>query len=142
MKDLINKLDKSLEDLFKKAPKLPKSVVEILVKIAPWASLVFSILAIPPLLAMFGIGVFAVPWAVGFGYSMWYWVAAVFGAAQVVLGLMAVKPLLAGKMYGWQLLFYSAILSGIASLFRVSLGGLLGMVIGFYLLYQMKSEYK
>ena len=142
MKDLLNKLDKALEDIFVKAPKLPKSAIEVMVKIAPFLALIFSILAIPPLLAMFGIGGF-VPWGmVGFSYSILYWVAAVFGTIQVVLGLMAVKPLLAGKMYGWQLLFYSMILSGLASLFRISLGGLLGMVIGFYLLYQIKGEYK
>lgn len=144
MIDAIKQIDVSLENyLVKKAPPLPENFKETLVKIVPWLALIFGILAIPALLAVFGLGAVATPFMAFSGARTGlFWISWIIGAAQAVLELMAFRPLKDHKKSGWELMLYSSLLGLLASLTSVSLFGLVVTVITFYLLYQIKSSYK
>jgi hypothetical protein len=54
---------------------------------------------------------------------------------------MAVKPLFARRGKGWRLMYYSQLLSLLSSLQYINVGSLIMTLLGFYLLYQVKSSY-
>lgn len=144
MKELLVKLDTVLEEyLVKKAPPLDAKVKKILVQLAPWFAVVGALLGIPAILAAFGVAAIVTPFAyVAGAESGAFWFFWIVGLAQVILAAMAINPLFAHKERGWQLLFYSQLLSVVASLWHINLGSLLVAALSFYLLYQIKSSYK
>jgi hypothetical protein len=139
---------RSLEDFFKKAPNLPTNIREILVKITPWIALIFGILGVLAGLAAVGISPVALVDSVG--SSVFVLVSGVLTLISSVLMLMAF-PKLQKRLYsGWRLLFWSEVVSVVASLLGVTAGNyvgaiisaIIGALIGFYLLFQIKSHYK
>jgi hypothetical protein len=59
------------------------------------------------------------------------------------LQAMAVKPLFARAKKWWNLMFYAALVSFVASLMNGSLvSSVIGAVLGLYVLFQVKSLYK
>ena len=144
MNEYLLKLDKTLEEyLVKKAPALPKDLVKFLVAIAPWFAVLGAILGIPAILGAFGLGAVLTPFALIAGArSGAFWFYWVIGLAQVALAALSIKPLFAHKLTGWQYLFYSQLLGLIVSLGHYDMGNLIGTIISFYLLYQIKKSYK
>lgn len=143
MKDCCKKIDKFFEDIFAKAPALPKNAREWIVKIAPWLALIFGIMAVPGLLFVFGIGTVTSPfWAFRGFKGVEALIGFILSAAQVVMELMAVSPLFKRAMRGWTLLLYSSLLSVVSSVLHFSGMGILVAGINLYLLYQIKSYYK
>lgn len=143
MKEYTDKLDKVLSDyLVKKAPALPKGAKDFLVTVAPYFALLGAVLGIPALLAVFGLGAIATPfvWLAGSRTGI-FWLFWAVGVAQVILSAMAVKPLFARRGKGWRLMYYSQLLSLLSSLQYINVGSLVMTVLGFYLLYQVKSSY-
>jgi hypothetical protein len=69
-------------------------------------------------------------------------VAALFWLVSSALMLMAFPGLKALKLSGWTWMFWSEVASLIGALLSFSFGGIIGVVIGVYLLYQVKSHYK
>lgn len=144
MNEYLVKLDKVLEEyLVKKAPKLPENGKEALVKFAPWLAVIGVVMGVPAIIAVLGLGAFMTPFAVLAGARTgFFWIGWVILLVQLVLEAMAIKPLFARKMMGWNLMFYSQLLAVVTSLQNVNIGGLVFTVIAFYLLYQVKSSYK
>lgn len=119
-----------LEPLFDQLPKLPKNVRDTLVNIAPILALIFGILGV---LGAVAGGVRSY----GFGY-----IAAFILIVSSVLLLVAYPSLKARKMKGWNLLFWGEILNLVYGVISMSiLSGIIGAVIGLYLLFQVKSYY-
>lgn len=140
----IESLIKPLEDVFKKFPPLPANARETLFKIAPWLALIFGILGILAALGGLGLLTAFAPLAVlggTRGYGIAY-VSAIGLAISSVMMLIAYPSLKAGKMAGWNLLFYSEIVNVVASVLSISIGSVITAVIAFYLLFQIKSKYK
>jgi hypothetical protein len=139
----LTKLDKSLESYFVgKAPTLSDSAKETLVKIAPWFALIFGILGGLGVLSAMGLGLVATPFmALGGDRTLLFWFGLLLAAAQIVLELMAVKPLFARAYRGWELMFYSSLLSVVTSLAELSIFGLIMTAVSFYFLYQVKEKY-
>ena len=134
----------SLEGFFKALPPLPANAVTTLFKIAPWIALVFGILGVLSGLAGFGILTVFAPFAVAggvHGYGLGF-ISAIGLAVSSLMMLIAFPGLKAGKMNGWNMLFWSEVVSGVASLIGFSIGSVVGALIGFYLLFQIKSRYK
>lgn len=137
-----------MEDFFKKAPALPANAREGLVKITPWLALIFGVLGI--LGALGGIGLLTVfsPLAVFSGadgvasygggvIAAWIWLA------SSALLLAAYPGTKARKYSGWNLLFWYEVLNVVGSLVAGSfVSAIIGGLIGFYLLFQIKSYYK
>ena len=68
---------------------------------------------------------------------------------MVVVGILyfvAFPSLRARKVRGWNLMFYGVILYIVSSIVKLSIGdvvmSLIGALIGYYFLYQVKSYYK
>ena len=131
---------KSLENLFKGFPHLPENAREVLVKIAPILSLVFGVLGL-----IGGIGVlFASPLAVLGGVRSGFGVF-VTGALTIVssvLMLMAYPKLKNRQYAGWMYLFWSEALNAVYALFMLSVGSVIGVIIGLYILFEVKKHYK
>ena len=138
-------LQSMLEEWFKKLPPLPASAVDGLYSIAPWIALVFGVIGVLGGLSGFGALTFLAPFAVMGGASSYYGlgiISTVGWLVASVLMLLAFTGLKTGKMSGWNLLFWSEVVSVVASLVAFSLGTVVGAAIGFYLLFQIKPKYK
>lgn len=137
-----------MEGFFKKAPAIPANGREALVKITPWLALIFGILGILGALGGIGLLTAFAPLAILSGaegaasygggvIAAWIWLAA------SVLLLAAFPGTKARKYSGWNLLFWSEVINVIGSLVAGSfVSAILGGLIGFYLLFQIKSYYK
>ncbi len=140
----MDSLVKSLGDIFKKFPPLPAGAINTLFQFAPWIALIFGILGIFTALAGFGIlSVFA-PLAVAGAvpsYGLGFISAIGLGLSSLLM-LVAFPGLKAGKMAGWNMLFWSEVVNVVASLVGFSIGSIIGAIIAFYLLYQVKPKYK
>ncbi len=140
-----NQLIEMMEVQFKKLPPLPKNWTEVIVKITPWISLVFGILGVVTAVAAFGILTFLAPFvALGAGVGQ-----AGNGVIGSLLFLVSSALLLASfpgtkahKMSGWTFLFWSEVVNVVSNVVSLSLGGLVGAAIAFYILFQIKSYYK
>lgn len=140
----IDQLDKFLSEyLVKKAPILPEGGKKFLVQAAPWFAVLGTILGLPAILAVFGLGAMVTPFAMVAGArtgTFWFFWAVVL--AQVVMAGMSIKPLFAKAGHGWRLMLYSQLLGIVTSLQYFNAMSLLIVVISLYLLYQIKASYK
>jgi hypothetical protein len=133
------------EEQYKKLPPMPKNWVEVITKITPWISLVFGILGVLTSLAAFGIFTVATPFMAmgsGVGAASGNIVAAVLWFVSSALMLASFPGTRAMKMSGWRLLFYSEVANLVSSVVIFSLGGVVGALIVFYILFQIKHHYK
>lgn len=137
---------KTLEEWFAKLPPLPTGVREFLVAVAPWAALIFGVLGVLFSLAATGILTVLSPFvALGGGLG-----AAAGNVVGAVLSLVASGLLLAAfpglkdhRAAGWKMAFWSQAVSVLGSLVAFNLvGAVVSALIGFYLLFQIKSYYK
>ena len=140
---------KTLDQNYAKLPSLPKGGVELIVNFAPWLALIFGVLAVLTGVAAFGFLSVLSPFAMVAGAGSYAVLGMVYGVlllAQGVLELLAFPSLKARKVRGWNLMFYSLVLGLVGSIFTLSVssivGGVLGVLIGYYFLYQVKSYYK
>lgn len=133
--------------LVEKAPfSLPQGLVDFLVKVAPWVALVLGILGAIGALALFGIGSILGPFVVLGGGTAALgstFLAAVFSGIIAVLYLMSFTGLKNRKLSGWNMLFYVETLYIISDLVSVRIASaVLSAVIGYYVLFQIRSAYK
>lgn len=134
-----------MEDWFMKLPAIPKGGKDAIVAITPWIALIFGILGIVAGLAGFGILTALSPFVAlssglaGAGGSI---IGALLGLIASVLLLMGFPGTKARKMGGWKMIFYSEVVNTVSAVVSLSLTGVIVALIGFYLLYQIKSYYK
>jgi hypothetical protein len=124
-----------------KAPfQLPVSAKEWLVKFGPWLTLIGMLILLPVMLALFGLDAYLSSFG-GYYASSWTLVS-VLGLVVFVLEGLAIPGLFARKTSGWNMLFYANAVNVLSSLFAGDLvGAVLGFVISFYFLFQVKSYY-
>lgn len=143
-------LVKALDENYVKVPALPKQWKDLLVNFAPWLALIGGLILLFNALGMLGLGSIFSPLAIsvglGGGYAIMWLVAAIFLLVAGVLELLAFSPLKARKEKGWNLLFYVLILNAVSSVVRLNVSdivmAIIGFLIGYYFLYQIKSYYK
>lgn len=143
-------IDSVLEPYFlKKAPQLPNNIREIIVAIVPYFTLIGVIISVLGLLLALGVTAFATPMLLFFGGMGGAQAVAggvvglVFLAIQGVLEAIAIPGLFKRQRSAWNLLFLANIVGAIYNLVSLNLIGLvIGFLISFYLLYQIKSYYK
>ncbi len=138
-KDLIGFLDFYL---VQKAPvQLPEGAKEFIVRFGPWITVVLLVLAIPPLLFLLGLGTLLIPFG-GVGYAAGFTYFTILLIVEIGLMIAALPGLFARKMSGWRLLFWSQLVSIVASLLRGAVvAAILGGLIGLYLLFQVRRLY-
>lgn len=139
-KDLIGFLDFYL---VRKAPfQIPDAGREWIVKFGPWITLVLLILTLPLLLVAFGFGTILIPFG-GIGYARSFGFLTLFVIAEIGLMIAALPGLFNRRMSGWQLLFYSQLVSILFNVLSGSVvGGLLFGLIALYILFQVRSLYR
>ena len=137
---------KMLEDWFGKLPPLPTNAKDVLVKVLPWLALVFGVLGILAAVAATGLMTVLSPVMLlggGVGVVTGGIVGAVLALVGSVLTLMSFPGLKDRKIKGWKLAFWSEVVSVASSLVGLNLvGAVISALIGFYLLFQIKSYYK
>jgi hypothetical protein len=148
-KDLIGFLDYYLVS---KAPfQIPQTGREWLVQFGPWIVVVLLVLSLPAVLLLLGIGSTWGPlnsrWgysqAYGWSYANAYWLWLTGLVVPFALLALAVPGLFARKMSGWRLAFYAEVISLIAGVLMLNVvGALLGALIWFYVLFQIRPLYK
>ncbi|MCX7880984.1 MAG: chromate transporter [Patescibacteria group bacterium] len=130
--------------LGKKAPALPDNWREFLVKASPYLTILGVILAV------LGLGGLALPFST-FGGAMVgrpflgvnYLLSAVLLIAITVLEALAIPGLFSRNKKGWHYLYYSALINALYNIVFFNLSSLLiGSLLSFYLLFQVRGYYK
>ncbi|SRR5260221_4905575 len=135
----------TMGEWFDKFPAMPKNGRDVLVQIAPILALIFGILGI--LIGISGLGVLTVLSPLAYlggvpGYGTGFVPALIYIVSSVVL-LMSYSGLKSHKYNGWKLLFWSEVINLIGGLISmVFVSAIIGALIGFYLLFQIRSYYK
>ncbi len=128
-------------DIFDKAPALPVNAREALVKVTPWLALIFGVLGV-----LAGIGSLGLSPLAMFGgarVGMLFMASGVLAIVASVMLLLAYPKLAKKQKGGWMLLFWVEAVDLLSMLVVFNLVGfVIGGLIGFYLLYQIKPYYK
>lgn len=139
-------LEETLDLYFgKKAPALPSSVKEIIVNFAPWITLIMVVVSLPAVLALLGIGSLLAPFSFmnGANSGFAYMLSLIFLAASVLFEALAIPGLFKKSRQGWNFVFYSTLVGILSNLVNFNLSSLIiGGLISFYFLFQIKSYYK
>ena len=152
----MNALDTQLKPLLKvldgyyaKLPALPKGATDFIVKLSPWLAVfgaIFSVLSVLSLYSLMTyVGPFAAYAGVG-GFSITILLSMVVLLVWALLYLLAFPSLRARKIKGWNLMLYGIFLYILSAIVRLNvvdiISVLIGSLIGYYFLYQIKSYYK
>jgi hypothetical protein len=129
--------------LVQKAPfQIPDGGREWIVKYGPWIAVVLLVLTLPPLLFALGIGALVMPFG-GVTYAAGFTYITILILVNVGLTVMALPGLFARKIAGWNLLFYAQLVGFLTSLLSGSVvGGLIGLLISLYILFQIRGLYR
>jgi len=145
-KSLLAQLESQLQlYLGEKAPSIPKEWKELMVKIAPWLTLIMAVLALPAIVTILGLGSFVLPlsYVGGMRAGMGFTVSWVFSLVILALDIIAIPGLFKRSRQAWYLLYYAALLGAFQSLISFNLSGLIiGTLLSLYLLFQVKEYYK
>lgn len=160
--ELVTKVEKSLADVFKSAPKLPNNAKETLVKVWPFLALIFGVLQLFAAWGLYDLTrsvnniatYFGTVLNVNIGYSgkdkFFIYLGIAVLVVDAVIMLMAYPKLVKRLKGGWDLLFLGSLLNVAYSLVNLFITGrgvgdflmsLLGSAVGFYLLFQVKEKY-
>ena len=124
---------------------MPQEFQDVLVKFGPWLLLIMVVLSIFGILGMAGFGSIVSPMSylavkTAGGLFMISWLLSI-----VVLGIdaLALPGLFKKDMKAWRLLYYATLVGIVQNLIAMNiLGAILGAGIGFYILFQIKHNYK
>lgn len=154
VKGLVNQLEALLDEyMVKKAPfVLPIGLKEFIVKVSPYLVIIFAILTLPIIFAAIGLSAFLAPFAMmgsvmgGYGYGWGFGFSAIISlvtaVAALIVEVMAVPGLFKRTKGGWRLVFYATIISLIGSILSFNIiGGIIGAIISWYILFQVKEMY-
>jgi len=167
----IHKLENTIDGWLKPLPHLPTNWRVWISKNVWWIVLVGAILSIVGTLMLVGAiitamaavntvtsvyGLYGI--SVASAYTGWWYAATVasviFFAITIIINLMAISPLKAQSKKGWDLLFIvfligivSTIVSAVLNISSYSvianiLGSAIGVVIGAYFLFEIRSYFK
>lgn len=138
-------LEDALVSVNAKLPALPKSVTEWIVKATPWIIIIISILMLPAVFAIFGLGAIFGTLSLGLGVTLGfsYYATWLLALIAFIMQLVAVKGLFARSIGAWRILFYVIIINAISALISLSIASLIiSAAISLYFLFQIRSYYK
>ncbi|NTW15474.1 MAG: chromate transporter [Candidatus Moranbacteria bacterium] len=145
MKGVLAQLEAILDEyMVKKAPfAIPQNGKDLIVKVAPYLVIVMAIIAVPALLAGLGLSALLAPFALlGGHYGVAAFISFVFAAISLVLDLLAIPGLFARSARGWRLSYYATLVGLVGNILSFNvIGGLVGAIIGWYILFQVKDMY-
>lgn len=140
------KLEEFLDLYFgQKAPALPDNVKKFIVKYGPYIALVLMVLSLPAILLAFGITTIAIPFSYlgGIRTGLSFSFSTLLTLVVLVLEIMALPGLFKRQLSAWRLMYYSSLVCALQSLLAINLSNLIiGALISFYFLFQIKPLYK
>lgn len=144
---LIRQLEAMLDEyMVKKAPfQLPMGLKEFIVKVSPYLIIIFAIMSLPLIFGAIGLSTALAPFAMmgGYGWGIAAIISLITTVIVLVMEVMAVPGLFKRTKSAWHLVFYATIVSLIGSILAFNIiGGILGAIIGWYILFQVKDMYK
>ena len=145
-----------LEPYFtKQAPfQLPEKARKFIVQWMPWINVILGILLLPAVLVILGFGsvIGTLAAAAGQSVGLTYWLSMIVLIITIALLFITFPGLQARRLSTWKLVFWADILyfvynliAGVGNpitLLSSLIGGLISLVIGLYILFQIKSHYK
>jgi len=149
MERILADLEKTLTVYFvNKVPALPKPIKSFLVSAMPILIIIDIVLLIFTLISIVGMGLFGASrmmmvaiYRPHFGFSL-----LIGGVVTLVSLVFLVKayPLVSKRKYsGWQLLYYLTLIYLLGQLVLLDIVGfIISGLVGFYLLFQIKEDYK
>lgn len=149
VKGFLNQVETKLQEwMVAKAPfQIPMNGKEVIVKVAPYLVILFSLLALPAVLALFGLSAALAPFAVlSGGVVAWGYfgiVSALTAAGSLVCNVAAIPGLFKRTMASWRFLYYGSLISFVGGILMFNVvGAVVGGLIGWYLLFQVRELYK
>lgn len=143
-KATLSSIEKYLEELVAKFPKMPDKGAGIVVSIAPWLTVLSLIMLVPVILALFGMSAF-VPFTMMAGVSYGYGVI-VSGIGSVIIFILyatALSGLFNRQKAAWDKLFLAYLVGLAMDVINFQLGSLIiGGAVGAYILFSVKKYYK
>ena len=142
-------LEETLDLYFgQKAPAMPPNVKELVVRFAPWVTLVLLIITLPAVLIALGLGALAAPLSFligpgyGVAYGVTYTVAMLIIGISVVLEAMSLPGLFKRTRQGWRFAYYAVLVNVVGSLIGFNfVSAIISAVVGFYILFQIRPLY-
>lgn len=130
-----------------KAPfQIPMGGKEFLATIAPYLVIVGIVLFVMSLPILLGLGAMTAGMGMAMGHGTWGYMAVVSlvtGFIALALEAWAITGLFKRTARSWRLVFYATLVSFAGSVLSFNLiGAVIGGVIGWYLLFQVKELYK
>jgi hypothetical protein len=148
LKGRASALESWLAPIFGNLPHLPANWKKVITDIAPWVSLIFGILAIIGLLGTSMLGVLLSPLiALNNGIrGLGLFISILLSFATAIFSILSFKPLQAMSKKGWDYAFYGLALSALGTIISIvlmstSFGSVIGILIGAYLLFEVRERY-
>lgn len=149
MKNIIAQLESMLDEyMVKKAPfALPLGLKEFLATVAPYLIIISAIFAVPALLAAFGLSAVFAPLSMmggyGYGWGPSMMISLAVSGIVIVIQVIAVPGLFKRTKASWNLLYYVSLIQLVGNVLSMHvIGTIIGAIIGWYFLFQMKEMYK
>jgi hypothetical protein len=152
------KLIDQVETPFRQLPHLPAGVSRFLANLSPWVAVLvgllslFSVIALTPLIlgssammSTLSVMVENTPYVIDSLNPAYYLLSATLLFLDGLLLLAAFQPLRRKELRGWALVFWSNVVSSIHMIVGIAFAGepilssLLGIVIGFYIVFETKK---
>ena len=135
------------EYMVTKAPfQIPMGGKEFLVLVAPYLVIIGVVLFALSIPALLGIGAMMGGMGLVGGYAGWGFAALISliaGVITMALEAWAVPGLFKRTQAAWRLVFYATLVSFAGSVLSMNLiGAVIGGIIGWYILFQVKELYK
>lgn len=144
-KGIIDQFEAMLEEyMVKKAPfTIPKGGKDFIVAVAPYLVILCALILVPTILAGLGISAVLSPFMMfGVHYGAALFISMIFAIIALVLEIIAIPGLFAKKKKGWKMVFYSSIVIFIRNILAFNIiGGIIGAIVGWYILFQVKDRY-
>jgi len=151
LKQGLSQLEDTLEVyLVKKAPfSIPENWKELIVQFAPYLTILGIIVSVPAVFAVLGLGALVSPFTAFLGpryvlsYSFNYVLSMVALAVVIVLAAMAVPGLFKREEKAWRFLFYASLVNVVSGFLGGDwVGMIIGALLSWYVLFQVKEYYK
>jgi hypothetical protein len=120
-------------------------VKEILVKIAPWLALVMAFFGVMAFMGLVGLGSLATIGGVAtasYGSVWQMWVSIIALGIMALIYVFAFNPLRNRQKKGWEYMYYAQLISVASSAISLNIfGAIVGFVVGFWILFQVREKY-
>jgi hypothetical protein len=151
LKQALGQLEETLKTyMVKKAPfSIPENWKELIVQFAPYLTILGIIVSVPAVFAVLGLGALVSPFTAFLGpryalsYSFNYVLSMVALVVVIVLAAMAVPGLFKREEKAWRFLFYASLVNVVSGFLGGDwVGMIIGALLSWYVLFQVKEYYK